>query len=147
MSGSVDPTHMTVRNSQRAVRVDVAGLVEFAQRALETCTAIPGRRSFPLGEVAVLLVSDRRIARLHRKFMNVTGPTDVITFQHGEIFISAQTARRQARRFGNSFRHELELYIVHGLLHLRGFDDTKAADARRMQVLQEEILRSLAAAR
>ena len=133
MSDPTDPTHISVRNGQRAVRVDVASLAEFAQRALETCTVLPGRRSFPLGEVAVLLVSDRRIARLHRKFMDVTGPTDVITFQHGEIFISVQTARRHARRFGNSLLHELQLYIVHGLLHLRGFDDTKAADTRRMQ--------------
>ncbi len=147
MSEPSDPTHVIVRNGQRAIRVNVAALAEFAQRALETCAVLPGRLSFPLGEVAVLLVSDRRIAGLHRKFMGVTGPTDVITFQHGEIFISVHTARRQARRFGNSFRHELQLYIVHGLLHLRGFDDTEPAGARRMQVLQEEILRSLAEAR
>ena len=147
MSGPLVPTFVTLRNTQRAIRLDVASLTEFARRALDTCTVLPGRRLFPPGEVSILLVSDRRISALHRKFMEVAGPTDVITFQHGEIFISVPTARRHARRFGNSFQHELRLYIVHGLLHLRGFDDTKAADARRMQVLQDEILRSLSALR
>ena len=44
-----------------------------------------------------ILISDRRMSELHRRFMGIAGPTDVITFQHGEIFISTETARRQAR--------------------------------------------------
>ena len=135
-----EPPQITVRNLQRKVPVKVKSLQEFAEGALVACAAVPGSRAFPAGEVGVLLVSDRRIAILHRQFMNVNGPTDVITFQHGEIFISAETAQRHARRFGNSFVRELHLYIVHGLLHLRGWDDQKPADARRMQVLQERIL-------
>ena len=135
-----EPPQITVRNLQRKVPVKVKPLQEFAGRAFVACAAVPGPRSFPEGEVGVLLVSDRRIAILHRQFLNVNGPTDVITFQHGEIFISAETAQRHARRFGNSFVRELHLYIVHGLLHLRGWDDQKPADARRMQVLQERIL-------
>jgi probable rRNA maturation factor len=64
----------------------------------------------------------------------------VITFQHGEIFISADTAVRNARRFGNSFADELRLYIVHGLLHLHGFDDRDKAGARKMDKTQRKIL-------
>jgi probable rRNA maturation factor len=76
--------------------------------------------------------------------MNESGPTDVITFQHGEIFVSVEMARRNARRFGNSFERELRLYIVHGLLHLHGFDDRTAAGAREMEILQQEILQQAA---
>jgi probable rRNA maturation factor len=64
----------------------------------------------------------------------------VLTFQHGEILISAETARRQARTFGNSLARELRLYVVHGLLHLHGLDDRSEADARRMKATQEKIL-------
>ena len=139
-----DRTHVVVRNLQRSILVEVAALEAFAQRAMAACAALPGRRLFPAGEVAVLIVSDRRMAALHRQFMNIAGPTDVITFQHGEVLISAQTAQRHARTFRNSLVRELQLYIVHGFLHLRGFDDTKPAEARRMQNLQEKILRRIA---
>ena len=77
--------------------------------------------------------------------MSVRGPTDVITFQHGEIVISADTARRQARQFGTSLLHELQLYLVHGLLHLRGFDDRRPGEAKRMARRQERIVRQLEA--
>ena len=80
------------------------------------------------------------MASLHRQFLNQSGPTDVLTFQHGEIFISIETARRQARAFGNSLTRELRLYIVHGLLHLHGFDDRKRTDARKMERIQKRIL-------
>jgi probable rRNA maturation factor len=91
-------------------------------------------------EIFVWLVSDRRMARLHRQFLDQTGPTDVLTFQHGEIFISVETAKRHAPVFGNSLMRELQLYIVHGLLHLHGFDDRTQSGARRMKRMQEKIL-------
>jgi probable rRNA maturation factor len=93
-----------------------------------------------LEEVSVALVSDRRIAELHRRFLNERGPTDVITFQHGEIVISAETARRQARAFRTSFEHELCLYLAHGLLHLLGYDDKTPAGAAEMKRLQEKLV-------
>jgi probable rRNA maturation factor len=96
-----------------------------------------------LDEVSVALMSDRRIAELHHRFLNQTGPTDVITFQHGEIFVSTETARRQARAFQTSLEHELRLYIVHGLLHLRGYDDKTPAGAAEMKRLQEKLVASL----
>lgn len=93
-----------------------------------------------LHEIFVWLISDRRISRLHREFLGKTGPTDVLTFQHGEIFISVETARRHAHAFENSLMREIELDIVHGLLHLHGFNDRTPADARRMKNTQEKIL-------
>jgi probable rRNA maturation factor len=137
---------ITVRNAQRAIRVNVAALQESAAKALNLCLGLRSQQPTALGklaEVHVLLVSDRRMAALHRQFLNQSGPTDVITFAHGEIFISSETARRQAKQFGNSFRRELQLYVVHGLLHLHGFDDRSERDARRMKATQEKILNQL----
>ena len=81
---------------------------------------------------------------MHRRFLHIEGPTDVITFQHGEIFIGVETARRQARVFRTSLQHELHLYLVHGLLHLRGFDDKDSSSARVMRLIQEKIARAAA---
>jgi probable rRNA maturation factor len=137
---------ISVANRQRIVRVELAALREFAKRALGVCLSLPAQRSSLLAElveVNVILVSDKRIAGIHRRFLGEPGPTDVITFQHGEIVISAETAARQARQFGTTLDHELRLYLVHALLHLHGFDDKTAADAAEMKRRQERIVASL----
>jgi len=134
---------VTVRNLQRAVPIDVVDLENFAAEALRRCLQL--RKNKPtdltkLHEIFILFISDRRMASLHRRFLNQAGPTDVLTFQHGEIFISAETARRHARAFGNSLVRELRLYVVHGLLHLHGFDDRDEAGGREMERMQKRIL-------
>ncbi|MGE5208197.1 MAG: rRNA maturation RNase YbeY [Alphaproteobacteria bacterium] len=121
----------------------MAELQGFAGRAVEHCLKLrKGKRTelSRLRQVFVWLISDRRMAALHQKFLGQAGPTDVLTFQHGEIFIGVETARRQARVFGNSLMRELKLYIIHGLLHLHGFDDQTPIEARRMKTAQEKIL-------
>jgi probable rRNA maturation factor len=125
------------------MRVPLAPLQEFAQRALKECLKIPGKKLSSLSSLAelnVILVSNRRMAALHHRFLHLPGPTDVITFQHGEIFISAEIARAHARRFGNSLEAELRLYIAHGLLHLHGFDDTEPAAGMEMGRVQEKLV-------
>jgi probable rRNA maturation factor len=137
-------TKISVRNVQRKIRVNVTALEQFAARAVRRCLQVQKRKPTDLtrlGEVFVWFISDRRMARLHRQFLGKSGPTDVLTFQHGEIFISVETAKRQARVFGNSLMRELQLYIVHGLLHLHGFDDHTQSGVRRMKGMQEKILR------
>lgn len=132
-----------VRNLQRTAPVNAARLARFANKAVRLCLQLPRAGVTDLQnlrEVSVLIVSDRRMESLHRQFLNETGPTDVLTFQHGEIFISAETARRNARSFGNSLERELRLYIVHGLLHLHGFDDRNAAGKRTMARVQSRVL-------
>jgi probable rRNA maturation factor len=133
-----------VRNRQRAIGLGVAALQRFAERALTLALSAEPNHTpiadFPQ-EVFVLLISDRRMALLHQRFMNEAGPTDVITFQHGEIFISIETARRQARRFGTSTVREIQLYIVHGILHLQGFNDRSAAQRVRMRAAETALLR------
>jgi probable rRNA maturation factor len=136
---------ISVHNLQRKIRVNVVELQNFAAKAVRHCLQGDMRKPTDLDklhEVFVWLVSDWRMASLHRKFMHQTGPTDVLTFQHGEIFISVETAKRHACAFGTSLASELRLYIVHGLLHLHGFDDRTQAGARRMEETQEKILRN-----
>jgi probable rRNA maturation factor len=134
---------ISVRNLQRNIRVNIVDLESFARKAVKLCLTLPRKKQTELEqllEVSILIVSDRKIAELHRKFMSESGPTDVITFQHGEIFISADMAGRNAKRFGNSLARELRLYIVHGLLHLHGFDDRDLESARKMETVQRKIL-------
>jgi probable rRNA maturation factor len=132
-----------VRNLQRKIPVNAAELQQFASKILRLCLQVRKEKrtdSSELRDIFVWFVSDRRIARLHRKFLGEPGPTDVLTFQHGEIFISVETAKRHARAFGNSLVRELKLYIIHGLLHLHGFDDRTEPGARRMEKMQAKIL-------
>jgi probable rRNA maturation factor len=135
--------NIAVFNRQRVVPIKLAALQDFSEHALRECLKIPGRKPDPLTgleEVSVVLVSDRRMAELHRRFLGQPGPTDVITFQHGEIFVSTETARRQARSFGSSLDQELRLYIAHGLLHLHGFDDKDARSSAEMKRTQEKLV-------
>jgi probable rRNA maturation factor len=120
-------------------------LQRLALLALEKCQDDSADGQFALqglGEVEVAVVSDRVIADVHRRFLSIPGPTDVITFDHGEIVISAQTAASQAAQFGHTVDQELALYIIHGLLHLNGYDDRSEGDAIRMRHAQERILQA-----
>jgi probable rRNA maturation factor len=135
---------VSVHNLQRKISVNVAQLEKFAGNAVQHSLQLHQRQRTDLrklSEILVWLISDRRMALLHRKFLGQSGATDVLTFQHGEIFISVDTARRQARAFGNSLLRELKLYIVHGLLHLHGFDDQTPSEANKMKAAQERVLR------
>lgn len=96
-----------------------------------------------LPSVEVSLVSDRVIARVHRHFLQVPGATDVITFPHGEIVISATTATRQALQNDESTAREVARYIVHGLLHLHGHEDGEKEVAAAMWRAQENLLQEL----
>jgi probable rRNA maturation factor len=64
-----------------------------------------------------------------------------MTFLHGEIVVSAETARREARERGLPVPQEIARYVVHGLLHLAGWSDTDAEAAAEMRLMQEKILR------
>ena len=134
-----------LRNRQRAVKVRLAWLRRFAEIALPECAlhSADGRFALrQLPEVDVAIVSDRVIARVHEQFLNIPGPTDVITFEHGEIVMSAETAEIHARQYGQSVDVELALYTVHGLLHLNGYEDAAANDAKRMRKTQERIMKA-----
>ena len=131
-----------VQNRQRGLRLDLAWLRAFARAALPKCRELSDDGRFALkrlDEISIAIVSDRTIARLHVEFMGIAGPTDVITFEHGEIVMSAQTAALYAAEHGHRFEEELALYTVHGLLHLNGFEDATSRAAARMQRVQTRV--------
>jgi rRNA maturation RNase YbeY len=120
-------------------------LETFARAVLPVALEHPGPhpedRVLPeLGEVEIHLIDDAAIAELHERFMNDAAPTDIITFQHGEVFISLETAQRQAREYGQSLERELRRYVIHGLLHLNGHRDEEEEERRVMHKRQEAIL-------
>lgn len=134
-----------VSNRQRGLAFDLLFLRRFARAALPLCLRRPGPGAAvlpTLERVDVLLVSDRRSAALHERFLGAPGPTDVITFQHGEIVIASGVARRQARAHRQPLTRELCRYLVHGLLHLNGHEDARPLDAARMWRSQETVLRA-----
>jgi probable rRNA maturation factor len=134
---------ITIFNRQRRVRFDLGWLRRCAAAAVAPCFAARSGTTVEIpAEVEVSIVSDRVIARVHRDFMGLPDPTDVITFQHGEIVASADTAQARAAELGHSVEAELSLYIVHGLLHLNGFDDASPRDAARMRKVQHRIWRA-----
>ncbi len=136
-----------VLNRQRRIRLDLPRLRAQASLALPLCLAAPGPETPVLpglsanGPVEVALVSDAVIARLHAEYCGVPGTTDVITFQHGEIVVSAETAARQSAAAGEPLARELARYVGHGLLHLMGHRDDVPALRRQMWAKQERIVR------
>jgi rRNA maturation RNase YbeY len=95
------------------------------------------------GEMVALevsLVSEEEISRLHAEFLNDPSPTDVITFDHGEIIIGVEAAVVEAEARDWPLERELLLYLIHGFLHLQGLEDHEPGEAERMRLLQEEIL-------
>ena len=139
------PPPIEVRNVQRTVRVSTGSLQRFAK----TACALVWKHKRPRAEVAsvpeitVLIVSDRRMAALHKEFCGLAAPTDVLTFRHGEIVISVETAARQAKVFRSSLAGEIRLYLLHGLLHLAGFDDLAPRQRKQMLQLQRKLFFSL----
>ena len=133
---------LSLANKQRAVRVELSWLRVVSAAALEACVLHSGDGRFALRELAeveVAVVSDAVIARVHVEFMGIAGATDVITFDHGELVISAQTAAACAKAHGHSVEEELALYVVHGLLHLNGYDDTTPVARRAMHAVQNRV--------
>jgi probable rRNA maturation factor len=113
------------------------------------------RRMVPthLSELSLALVGDGDMSRLHKQFMNLPGPTDVLTFPleldsrkritAGEVVVCVPEARRRAKLAGTDVRRELLLYALHGMLHLSGFDDRTANQYHRMHQMEDDILRRI----
>lgn len=108
-------------------------------------------------EVSVLLTDDARIAELNNQYREMDGPTDVLSFSQlegedepipgveenvlGDVVISVETARRQAEQQGHTLDREIGVLLVHGILHLVGYDHAEPEEERAMFARQEEILR------
>jgi probable rRNA maturation factor len=105
-------------------------------------------------ELSIALVSDAQIKRLNKLYRNKDKPTDVLSFPIGEkvedwlilgdIVISVDTAKRQAKELGHSLEEELKRLLVHGLVHLLGYDhELGGEEEKKFFELEEFVLREL----
>ena len=103
-------------------------------------------------ECGLLLVGDRTMARLNKRYRGIASSTDVLSFpmreglfaslspgQLGDVVISAETAHRQARAAGRSLREELATLLIHGILHLLGYDHQTPSESRKMKKLEGQL--------
>ncbi|BCX49380.1 16S rRNA maturation RNase YbeY [Haloferula helveola] len=139
-----------VCDHQSRVAVPPAWLVGMEQAGVAAADQIVNRflidPQAPLAElecVEVALVDDSESDRVHREFMGIEGATDVITFEHGEIVIGVEVAKRQAGEYDEPELRELLRYLVHGLLHLAGHEDEAEADRAVMEAAQEALVAEL----
>lgn len=106
-------------------------------------------------EVSVALIDIPQMSDLNHEYRNIDGPTDVLSFPCddpadgvgpsgvitlGDVIIAPEIAAQQADQLGHSLTEELELLLVHGVLHLLGFDHIDDADAEIMQAREREVL-------
>ena len=132
-----------IDNRQRRVPVAVTRLTRAAARAL-TAVGRAGAR------VDVAVVDDAEMRRLNARYRRVRRRTDVLAFPLeapdspdqllGQIVVSADTARRQARRLAIPLALELDLLVTHGTLHLVGYDDRDPVEADIMHHREREIM-------
>jgi probable rRNA maturation factor len=153
------PKGDTILNRQRTLRVPVRELEEFMARARR-------KLRLPPGSLAVCLVPNAEIAKWNRAYRHKEEPTDVLSFPAedepppraksnrrssrrasvlrkrylGDIAIAPAVAERNARRFGRTFSQEMRILILHGMLHLMGYDhetDTGQMDRRERRLRRE----------
>ncbi len=115
-------------------------------RGLRTRQKAPAAARY---EISIAIVDDAQIRRLNRRFLNRNTVTDCLSFDLSdrrdeksfELVVNAQKAVRQAARRGHCAGAEVALYVLHGLLHNLGFDDSTRAGAKKMHSAEDEILR------
>ena len=134
------------RNTQSVVDIlddSVVALAEFVLREEQS----------PEKEVSLLFVDDRSISELNAKHLGKNQPTDVLAFPMaqpgdaespqgilGDVVVSAERAVQYAKENELRVEEELSLYLVHGLLHLLGYDDTEPGKNRKMRQREQELL-------
>ena len=112
----------------------------------------------PFVDLEIVFTDDKAIKKFNKKYASSARATDVLSFAIdqrefgrkkflGEIIISLDTALRNSKIYGADFAEEIVLYIIHGILHLFGYDDGNARDSRKMAGKQKRILDKLCACR
>jgi probable rRNA maturation factor len=107
------------------------------------------------GDLTILLTGDAEVQELNRTYLEIDEPTDVLSFPAdytdpdtgspylGDVIISYPRAEEQASSAGHSLEHELQLLVVHGVLHLTGYDHMEDEDKQEMWSVQAEVLQQL----
>ena len=134
-------TTLTWANRQRSVKVDLPKIRRIVAVALPMCLEKPRKKGLTLPpEVEITLLGEAAIAKVHGEFLEDPTPTDVITFEHGEILLGVPIAAANAKKFHHAADHDVALCAIHGLLHLLGFDDLTESERVIMHARQDEIL-------
>ena len=137
---------ISIASPQEVVPIDRGRMREVVRTVLEGEGAADA-------EISLAFVDNATIHRLNRQFLDHDEPTDVLSFPlsegrsgklSGELVIGAEVAQAQARERGHDVQAELALYVIHGLLHLCGHDDTTAEAAAAMRGRERHYLRQLA---
>jgi len=126
-----------VFNGHRTRRVAPSQAVRYVKRVLHTARIRNAR-------VSIVFVDSRYSRRINRCYLNHDYVTDVISFPlengavlEGEVYVNLDRARAQAREYGVSFSNEVARLVIHGTLHLVGFDDVTEKKARRMKAEED----------
>ena len=136
---------ISVATPQETVAVDRA-------RMRETARAVLDGEGVADAEISLAFVDSPTIQRLNYRYLQHNEPTDVLSFPlsdahakklSGELVIGAEVARAQAESRGHDVQAELALYVIHGLLHLCGYDDDSAAAAAQMRERERHYLSKL----
>lgn len=138
------PLQVAITNEQDRLPIDA----ETLRTAIEQVLSGEG---IPAGEISLAVVDDAAIHELNRRWLEHDEPTDVLSFvleeakgyREGEIIVSADTAMTRAAEFGWSPREELLLYVIHGALHLAGYNDKQPAERERMRRRERFYLKQL----
>jgi rRNA maturation RNase YbeY len=142
---------LILRNRQRARPLNLTAFREFARTLLEDELEFSG---YALG---IHFVGAKAMAEINWRYLQHEGPTDIITFDHGanagdglelhgELFICVPVAEEQAAEFGTRWFEELARYVIHGVLHLRGYDDLQPGPRRVMKREEGRLLRQMSRA-
>lgn len=121
------------------------------QEKLATALAAAARHEGKAGEVSLLLGDDASLAELNQQYRGKSGPTNVLSFPaaraqagfFGDIALAAETIAAEAEFQGKSFENHAAHMVVHGFLHLLGYDHENPADAEAMEQRERAILASL----
>jgi probable rRNA maturation factor len=142
---------VSIANRHPRLRVDRRAVTRVIEVLDAQHEAIGVKSSaLPDGELSLVFMNDAALAQLHADFLDDPSTTDVITFEGdpmlgtaGEICVSADTAAAYAKEHGRDFNTELTLYLVHGWLHLAGYDDLVPAKKRAMRRAEARAMREL----
>lgn len=146
--GTRDSCVLTLSNRQRVCRIEGLQLRKLVHHHLQE------QLGLSCYDLAIHLLSAGRMAEANAAHLQHEGPTDVITFDygepgrgalHGELLICPGVAVEQARDYETSWESEIVRYVIHGVLHLRGYDDRTAAARRVMKREEDRLLKELAA--
>ena len=123
------------------------------REVVKTAETVVGEESPELdGEISIIFLPDDSIREMNRSFLNHDYPTDVIAFNledipgktvEGEVYIGFERAREQAREFGASYREELHRLMIHGVLHLLGWEDDTPEKKQKMAARENDFLAKL----